>query len=60
MEVICILSFLKKLKPSFHNKDKVPVTRNVMEDSITLHGEDPGAIPPVDDSNPLVEEKSNK
>jgi hypothetical protein len=51
-----MLEFLKKGYSKRYKDVKIPTTAHIMEDGITLHGEDPGTIPPDDTPNPLVDE----
>jgi hypothetical protein len=41
----------------FHKRksnNKISSTEDIVQNNITLHGEDPGIIPPDDNPNPLV------
>jgi hypothetical protein len=47
----------ENIKKAFHKQQrdtKIPSTEDIMQNSITLHGEDPGTIPPDDNPNPLI------
>lgn len=51
-----MFDFIKKKILRSEKNMGIPTTENVMDNSIILHGEDPGTIPPDDNPNPLVED----
>jgi hypothetical protein len=51
------INMFETIKKAFHKQksnSKISSTENIVQNNITLHGEDPGVIPPDDNPNPLV------
>jgi hypothetical protein len=51
-----MLKGLKNLFKNKHSNSGIPTTENIMENRASLHGEDPGVIPPDDNPNPLIQD----